>query len=1395
MSVKKIIIMGVTIIIALYYFGITNKSNAAETVDICDVSENKDKSIIATIDKKKGTLTISGSGKIKEEGFESDYFWYGMRGIIRKIYISDKIENIPKRAFVSCSSLIEINLGKDIKSIGYEAFSDCSLLKNIELPEGLEFIDRKAFELCRNLINISIPNTVKMIGQEDNILFSDYYLSDYQFDVFRYCENLETILVGENNTSYSSVEGVLFNKDKTKLICYPQGKKTSEYTLPSSVITIGAYSMYNAVSIKQINFNNKLKKISDGAFVGCSNIENINIPENFEMLGCEVFVDCKKIKNVTVDEKNSNFSATNGVLFDKDKTVIIYYPVAKDNKSYTIPNSVISISMDAFRDCSKLTNIEIPNSVVNIGSDAFWGCTGLTNIVIPESVKNMGSTMLKKGFSNIFYNCENLKSIKLPTYIDTFYTMYCFYKCKNLEEVIMPEGVDYIDMSCFEGCFNLSNIKLPQSLKFINASAFDCCYSLKKIDIPCNISSLISSFNQTGLEIIDIPDSITTIDDSFRGCKNLKEIHIPNTVTNIREGSFDYSKLTIKVETNENESYKIELPELIKRTFKVDDILYSENGLYNYGCILNENNIIADKEMLENRKVLLKVRSGALKGLTIEFESISYSDINPPVIKDISSINGPGVLKQGTKVYIKVRCVEPIKGDPPKLKIKFGNSEERLVSGKVGRNSSETDIDYTYTVKYGDNGLLEVISLEGGKITDWSGNELLKNNIPKFETNLLANTLEIEPDFIKEEYHIKNKEDLINIKEIINSGTYDFYYSTIYLENDINLEGSEDNQWEPIGTNYSTFSGVFDGKGHEIKGMYIDSEENYQGFFGANSGTIKNLFIVDGYISSTGNYIGGITGCNCSKAIIEKCYNSSSVKGNKYVGGIVGYTWSVGCMENCYNSGNISGTENIGGIAGRIYGDVKIINCYNSGNISGTEDIGGIAGGIYGDVKIINCYNSGNLFGRKLMGGIGGAVFCDNINISNCYNIGKIHGDNGYFYYTGTIVGKVSSKNINIKNCYYLNAQHIKAINDKDDEENNVYGLDEDYMKSEKFVDLLNSGNTDIIWKGGKDNYQYPVLTTLNDIEESFPQKMLIEIIIKNNAQKTTYIEGQDFESAGMKIEAIYNNGTTEEVSNYQVTNGRNLKLRQTGVTISYTEDGVTKTVEQGITVNKKGLTSIKVKQEPNKKIYIEGQNFESTGMKIEAIYNNGTTEEVSNYQVTNGRNLKLGQTGVTISYTENGVTKTIEQPITVIKKETLNIEVKNYEVKKENGTEYIEKIMPNTSIETLIRSIVTNGIVEIYKEKVKTTDENQFVGTGMEIIIKLDNEEKRYTVVVTGDLTGNGKMGIGDLSKLSRYTAGLDKTLSGAYLKAADILENGKYGGIANISKMSRILAGMDNL
>ena len=82
-----------------------------------------------------------------------------------------------------------------------------------------------------------------------------------------------------------------------------------------------------------------------------------------------------------------------------------------------------------------------------------------------------------------------------------------------------------------------------------------------------------------------------------------------------------------------------------------------------------------------------------------------------------------------------------------------------------------------------------------------------------------------------------------------------------------------------------------------------------------------------------------------------------------------------------------------------------------------------------------------------------------------------------------------------------------------------------------------------------------------------------------------------------------------------------------------------------------------------------------------------------------------------------------------------------------------------------------------------------------MEIVVKLGNEEVRYMAVVTGDVTGNGKMGIGDLTKLSRYAAGLDKNLTEAQLKASDLVKDVKYGKISDILKMSRVLAGLDNL
>ncbi len=900
---------------------LTLKSIAVNTENSWDVSENQNKSIIATFDEKTVTLTISGTGKIKEEDFNYEYPWYTKKDEIAKVLISNEIENIPTRAFQECENIREITLGNSIKTIKYEAFKDCKSLSSIELPEGLENIDRAVFQNCVRLTNISIPSTVKMIGQVDNIEFGEYgSLGDYQFDVFRGCTNLESISVKSGNINYSSDNGVLFNKDKSILISYPEGKEATEYIIPSTAKKIGAYAIYNVANIKKITIPDKVTRIGEGGFRQCINLTDINIPRNVEALGNDVLDDCKMLKNITVDVNNNYYSSENGVLFNKNKTTILCYPMGKEDSRYEIPNSVTTIGLGAFRTCVNLKNITIPSSVVNIEMFAFSGCTELTNITIPNSVKKMGSEVYEMYLGYIFEGCENLKLITLPAKIDTFYTDYSFENCSSLEKIVIPEGVEYIGDGAFSGCSSLSNIKLPKSVISIGSSAFQGCSSLKNIEIPSSNPIIPhNSFHGTGLEILDIPSGITTIEDAFEKCRNLKQINIPNTVTKIDDGAFRGALLTVKVGTNSNESCEIELPEVIKRTMKSDDILYSKNGFYLTNCRLSEDTtkIIANKDMLEQGKVKLTVRSGALRDLEVAFEATTYSDTEAPVIENIyNAYSYTNVLGIGDKLSIGILTSEYTKGNPPKLKFRFGNGEERVATATDNWNTSSTPaIKYSYTVQKGDNGLLKIISFEGEELTDWSGNKLVIDNIPKLNDKIVANTIKIKKEEIKDEYHIKNKEELKNIQELITSGTFDFLGSTIYLENDMDLECDEYNQWVPIGTIYNPFRGTFEGKKHKITGIYIDSEEYYQGFFGYNSGTIKNLGIENGYIHSTGDYIGGISGINWNKAIVENCHNKANVCGGYNVGGISG--------------GNNNGSS----------GKISVINCYNNGNIIGECNI------------------------------------------------------------------------------------------------------------------------------------------------------------------------------------------------------------------------------------------------------------------------------------------------------------------------------------------------------------------------------------------------------------------------------------------------------------------------
>lgn len=163
---------------------------------------------------------------------------------------------------------------------------------------------------------------------------------------------------------------------------------------------------------------------------------------------------------------------------------------------------------------------------------------------------------------------------------------------------------------------------------------------------------------------------------------------------------------------------------------------------------------------------------------------------------------------------------------------------------------------------------------------------------------------------------------------------------------------------------------------------------------------------------------------------------------------------------------------------------------------------------------------------------------------------------------------------------------------------------------------------------------------------------------------KTAYFEGEDFDQTGMIVKANYHSKTNPSVvldsSSYSITNGTNLKVGQTSVTITY-ED---KSIEQPITVAKNNITELKITAPPAKTEYKEGQNFDKTGMIIEATYEDGTTKTISDYSIIDGNNLKSNQTKVIISYRE----KTVEQPIKVIPNPLIEIKV----TKAPNKTQYL---------------------------------------------------------------------------------------------------------------------------
>ena len=309
---------------------------------------------------------------------------------------------------------------------------------SIILPATITSIEYYAFRYCNYLTAIKIPSSVTNIG----------------FVAFESCSAF--INVDANNLNYSSIDGVLFNKDKTTIIQCPVSR-TGNYIIPSSVTSI-----------------------PDFTFSECNSLTSVTIPSSVTSIASYAF-DCSALINV--NENNTKYSSIDGVLFNKEQTKLIHCPTSKA-ESYMIPSSVISIEGDAFRYCSRLASVTIPSSVKTIGSSAFNSCNSLTTITIPSSVNSIeGAT---------FANCSGLKSVTIPSSV-TIIKGSAFSFCSSLTTVTIPSSVIYIEDDAFNNCSGLTSVTIPYSVTSIGSCVFYNCNKLSSIYVypisPVNLNS------------------------------------------------------------------------------------------------------------------------------------------------------------------------------------------------------------------------------------------------------------------------------------------------------------------------------------------------------------------------------------------------------------------------------------------------------------------------------------------------------------------------------------------------------------------------------------------------------------------------------------------------------------------------------------------------------------------------------------------------------------------------------------------------------------------------------------------------------------------------------------------------------------------------------------------
>ena len=449
------------------------------------------------------TYSLDESGNVVE-GIDYQVVSIGPRAFegqtnLTSVVLPDSIVMIGDYAFSDCTNLININIPNKIIDIGIGSFSGCESLTSITLPESLVSIGDSAFKDCTGLIEINY-NAISVLDLTPSILGNN---------IFDNAGRDASGIVVNIGASVERIPAYLFNPYASNSWSSTRPKILSiKFDENSKCIEIGDYAFSALDELTEINLPNSLISIGEELFYTNNNLE-YNVKDGLKYLGNDINpflllmgMEDTTLTDVIIDE-NCRFLYSS--IFNGDNIITV-----------SIPKSVEYIGTNAFRMCSKLTDVYYE---------------GMIDEWVAISFSDSTANPLNKG-ANLYVNGDELVT---EINIDTATTInaYVFYGCISLTKVTIGSRVTSIGEYAFYGCTGLTSITIPESVTSIGSSAFRNCTELTSITMQESVTSIRSSafYGCTGLTSITIPDSVTSIGDSaFYGCDNLANVYYEGTI-------------------------------------------------------------------------------------------------------------------------------------------------------------------------------------------------------------------------------------------------------------------------------------------------------------------------------------------------------------------------------------------------------------------------------------------------------------------------------------------------------------------------------------------------------------------------------------------------------------------------------------------------------------------------------------------------------------------------------------------------------------------------------------------------------------------------------------------------------------------------------------------------